>query len=60
MPLYLLSKLFSGNIWHIETMATKFIKLDNTILYVNKKIKNQHQRADIERIFDEVTKIIDF
>ena len=41
-------------------MATKFIKLDNTILYVNKKIKNQHQRADIKLIFDEVTKIIDF
>ena len=41
-------------------MATKFTKLDNTILYVIKKIKNQHQRADIELIFDEVTKTIDF
>ena len=41
-------------------MATEFIKLDNTILYVIKKIKNQHQRPDIERIFDEVTKNIDF
>ena len=41
-------------------MATEFIKLDNTILYVIKKIKNQHQRADIESIFDEVTKTIDF
>ena len=40
-------------------MVTEFIKLDNTILYVI-KIKNQHQRADIERIFDEVTKTIDF
>ena len=57
---FLLSKLFSGNIRHIETMATEFIKLDNTILYVIKKIKNQHQRADIERIFEEVTKTIDF
>ena len=34
--------------------------MDNTILYVIKKIKNQHQRADIESIFDEVTKTIDF
>ena len=41
-------------------MATEFIKLDNTILCVIKKIKNQHQRPDIERIFDEVTKNIDF
>ena len=41
-------------------MATEFIKLDNIILYVIKKIKNQHQRADIESIFDEVTKTIDF
>ena len=41
-------------------MAKKFVKLDNTILYVIKKIKNQHQRADIECIFDEVTKTIDF
>ena len=41
-------------------MATEFIKLDNTILYVIKKIKNQHQRADIKRIFDEVTKMINF
>ena len=41
-------------------MATEFIKLDNTILHVIKKIKKQHQRADIERIFDEVTKTIDF
>ena len=42
-------------------MATEFLKLDNTTLYVlMKKIKNQHQPADIERIFDEVTKTIDF
>ena len=41
-------------------MATEFIKLDITILYVIKKLKNQHQRADIECIFDEVTKTIDF
>ena len=41
-------------------MATEFIKLDNAILYVIKKIKNQHQRNNIERIFDEVTKTIDF
>ena len=41
-------------------MATKFIKLDNTILHVIQKIKNQHRRADIERIFDEVTETIDF
>ena len=34
--------------------------MDNTISYVIKKTKNQHQRADIERIFDEVTKTIDF
>ena len=44
----------------METMTTEFIKLDNTILYVIKKIKNQYQQADIERIFDEVTKTIDF
>ena len=44
----------------METMKTELIKLDNTILYVIKKIKNQHQQADIERIFDEVTKTIDF
>ena len=37
-------------------MVTEFCKLGNTILYVIKKIKNQHQLADIERIFDEVTK----
>ena len=43
----------------METMTTEFIKLDNNILYVIKKIKNQHQRADIERIFDEITKTID-
>ena len=42
-------------------MATEFLKLDNTTLYVlMRKIKNQHQPADIERIFDEVTKTIDF
>ena len=46
-------------------MTTEFIKLYTTILYVIKNIKNQHQRAfgasnDIERIFDEVTKTIDF
>ena len=35
-------------------MATEFIKLYNTILYIIKKIKNQHQGADIKRIFDEV------
>ena len=56
----LLSNLFSDDIRHIETMETEFIKLDNTILYVIKKIKNQHQRADIEHIFDEATKTIDF
>ena len=54
MALYFLSKLFSDNIPHIETMATEFIKLDNTIL-CNQEDKNQHQRADTERIFDEVT-----
>ena len=41
-------------------MPTRFVKLDNTILHVIKTTKNQHQRADIERIFDEVTKTIDF
>ena len=41
-------------------MATEFIKLDNTVLYVITKIKNQHQRAGIKRIFDEVTKMINF
>ena len=40
-------------------MATEFIKFDNTILYAIKKIKNEQQRADIERIFDEITKTID-
>ena len=34
--------------------------MDNTILYVIQTIKNQHQRADIKRIFDKVTKTIDF
>ena len=51
--------LFSGNICHTETMTTEFIKFDNTILYAIKKIKNEQQRADIERIFDEITKTID-
>ena len=41
-------------------MGTKFIKLDKTILYVIKKIKDQHQRAGINRIFDKFTKILDF
>ena len=41
-------------------MAKEFIKLDNTIFYVIKKIKNQNPRADIKRIFDEVTKTVDF
>ena len=41
-------------------MVAEFIKSGNTILYVIKKIKNQHQQADRERIFDEVTKIKDF
>ena len=41
-------------------MVTEFIKLDNTILYVIKKMIHQHQQADIELIFDEVTKTIDF
>ena len=41
-------------------MATEFIKLDITILYVIMKLEKQHQRADIECIFDEVTKTIDF
>lgn len=40
-------------------MGTKFIKLDKTILYVIKMIKNQHQRTDIKRIFDYVTKTTD-
>ena len=40
-------------------MTTEFIKFDNTILYAIKKIKNEQQRADIERIFDEITKTID-
>ena len=30
-------------------MATEFIKLDNTILNVIKKIKNQHQQAGNRR-----------
>ena len=30
-------------------MATEFIKLDNTILNVIKKIKNQHQQAGTRR-----------
>ena len=37
-------------------METEFIKLDNTIFSVIKKIK----RADIKRIFEEVTKTIAF
>ena len=51
-------------------MATEFIKFDNTNLHVVKKIKNLHERADIERIlllnivtnidYNEVTKTIDF
>ena len=42
-------------------MATGFIKLGNTVLYVIKKIKSQYQRTDIEcRLFVDVTKIIDF
>ena len=41
-------------------MATELVNLDNNILYAIKKIKKQHQRADIERIFGEVTKTIDF
>ena len=41
-------------------MATEFIKLDNTILYIIKKTKKQHEGADIERIFDKVTTTIDF
>ena len=40
-------------------MTTEFIKFDNTVLYAIKKIKNEQQRADIERIFDEITKTID-
>ena len=40
-------------------MTTEFIKFDNTILYAIKKIKNEQQRPDIERIFDEITKTID-
>ena len=35
------------------------MKLDNTILCIIKKIKKS-QRADINRIFDEVTKTTDF
>ena len=45
---------------YLETMTTGFIKFDNTILYVTKKIRKQHQGADIKRIFNEVTKTIDF
>ena len=60
MALYLHSKLFSGNIRHIETLAREFIKLNNTILYVIKKLKHQHQQADIERIVSEVIKTINF
>ena len=41
-------------------MATELFNLDNSILYSIKKIKKQHQRADIERIFVEVTKTIEF
>ena len=41
-------------------MTAEFNKLDNTALYIIKKIKNLHQRTDIERLFDEVTKNIDF
>ena len=41
-------------------MATELFNLDNSILYSIKKIKKQHQRADIERIFGEVTKTIEF
>ena len=41
-------------------MATELIDLDNCILYAIKKLKRQHQRADIEHIFSEMTKTIDF
>ena len=41
-------------------MARELVNLDNNILYAIKKIKKQHQRAEIERIFGEVTKTIDF
>ena len=41
-------------------MATELVNLDNNILYAIKKIKKQHQRADIERIFGEVTRTTDF
>ena len=34
--------------------------MGSTILHVIKKINNKHQRADIKRIFDEVTRTIDF
>lgn len=40
-------------------METKFIRLCNDMLYVIKKIK-QHQQADVERMFNEVTKTMDF
>ena len=37
---------------------TTEVMLDNANSYVIKKIKNQRQRADAERIFAEVTKTI--
>ena len=51
--------MFLSNTCYIETIAREFIKLDNTILCIIKKTK-KNQRADIDRIFDEVTKTTDF
>ena len=60
IALYLLSKFFPSNSSYIEAKATEVLKLDNTILYVLKMIKKQHQRTDIERAFNKVTTTIDF
>ena len=37
----------------METIATEFVKLGNTILVVIKKIRNKHQGADINHIIDK-------
>ena len=71
-----LAKMFTndlGNIFTSElekiiwpTLTDKYVGLipgirhQIPILHVIKTIKSQHQRADIECIFDEVIKIIDF
>ena len=41
-------------------MKKELFNLDNSIFYAIKKIKKQHKLADIELIFCEVTKTIDF